>query len=81
LEKSLAKEDKHEYSLALDAGRPICCLIGVLFVMAPQVVHKLNQKTISPILRLDLSLKVHRITGVLLLAVGAYLCPVPVREQ
>jgi len=73
LEKSLAKEDNHEYSLALDGGRAICCLIGVLLVMAPQVVHKLNQKTSSPILRLDLLVKYHRITGFLLLAVGVYL--------
>ncbi len=54
-------------------GGTICCLIGVLFVTAPQVVHKLNQKTNSPILRLDLLLKYHRLTGVLLLAVGLYL--------
>jgi hypothetical protein len=46
---------------------------GVLLVMAPQVVHKLNQKTSSPILRLDLLVKYHRITGFLLLAVGVYL--------
>jgi hypothetical protein len=46
---------------------------GVLLVMAPQVVHKLNQKISSPILRLDLLVKYHRITGFLLLAVGVYL--------
>jgi len=34
-------------------GGAICCLVGGLFVMAPQVVHKLNQKTSSPILKLD----------------------------
>ena len=54
-------------------GGAICCFIGVLFVMAPQVVHKLNQKTRSSILSLDLLVKYHRITGVLLLAVGVYL--------
>ena len=54
-------------------GGAICCFIGVLFVMAPQVVDKLNQKTSSPILSLDLLRKYHRITGVLLLAVGVYL--------
>ncbi len=54
-------------------GGAICCLIGVLLVMAPQVVHQLNQKTSSPILRLDLLVKYHRITGFLLLAVGVYL--------
>ena len=54
-------------------GGAICCFIGGLFVMAPQVVHKLNQKTSSSILSLDLLLNYHRITGVLLLAVGVYL--------
>ncbi len=54
-------------------GGAICCLVGGLFVMAPQMMHKLNQKTSSPILQLDILLKYHRITGVLLLAVGVYL--------
>ena len=38
-------------------GGTICCLIGRLFLMAPRVVHRLNQKTGSPILRLDLLVK------------------------
>ncbi len=54
-------------------GGTKCCLIGLLFVTAPQVVHKLSQKTSSSILRLDLLLKYHRLTGVVLLAVRLYL--------
>ncbi len=54
-------------------GGAICCAVGGLFVMAPQMVHKLNQKAGSPILSLDLLLKYHRITGILLLAMGIYL--------
>ncbi len=54
-------------------GGTICCLIGRLFLMAPRVVHRLNHKTGSPILRLDLLPKYPRLTGVVLLAVGLYL--------
>jgi len=64
------------------AGGVVCFLFGLLFLVTPQMVHKLNQGISRSILTLDTTFEKHnRFAGALFLVVGVFLLYMTIQSR